>query len=136
MAINNNLLKSKPNNTASTLHWSSQIHTSLSKTLSITFKEYREHLSPFAAGDKTATIHRFAKNYKRLSPSAQKRLTVENDDIPTSYSITDLKLLHELTGIPLVFDFHHHQFCPGRFQNDCIQLRLGLDLFTEGRRAY
>ena len=56
---------------------------------------------------------RFAKNFRRLSPSAQKRLTVENDDWPNAFSLADLLKLHEKTGIPLVFDFHHHRFCPG-----------------------
>lgn len=53
-------------------------------------------------GDKEATIKRFAANFCRLSPACQKRLTVENDDIPNSYSLADLMPLHKLTGIPLV----------------------------------
>lgn len=65
------------------------------------------------AGDKEMTLDRFAKNYERLSPNLQKRLTVENDDRPNSYSLRELMRLHELTGIPLVFDFHHHKFCDG-----------------------
>ena len=71
------------------------------------------------AGDKVSTMQRFAKNFRRLSPGAQKRLTVENDDTPNSYSISDLMTLHEETGIPLVFDFHHHKFCPGRILQEC-----------------
>ena len=58
-------------------------------------------------------MERFAKNFRRLSPSAQKRLTVENDDWPNAFSLADLLKLYEKTGIPLVFDFHHHRFCPG-----------------------
>jgi hypothetical protein len=38
---------------------------------------------------------------------------VENDDIPNSFSLNDLLFLHGLCGVPLVFDFHHHRFCPG-----------------------
>ncbi|EIE22309.1 UV-endonuclease UvdE [Coccomyxa subellipsoidea C-169] len=64
-------------------------------------------------GDKEATLQRFAANFRRLSPGCQKRLTVENDDIPNSYSMQDLLPLHDKTGIPLVFDFHHQKFCPG-----------------------
>ena len=53
--------------------------------------------------DKEHTIRRFAENFNtRLSPNLQSRLTVENDDRPNSYSMTDLLLLHNLTGIPLV----------------------------------
>lgn len=66
------------------------------------------------AGDKQATLERFAQNFQRLSASCKQRLTVENDDMPNAFSITDLLSLHEKTGIPLVFDFHHHRFCPGK----------------------
>ena len=68
---------------------------------------------PLPIGDKDATLERFAKNFNKLSPNCQKRLTVENDDRGNSYSLKDLMVLHEKTGIPLVFDFHHHQFCTG-----------------------
>ncbi|BDA43287.1 probable UV DNA damage endonuclease at C-terminar half [Coccomyxa sp. Obi] len=64
-------------------------------------------------GDKDATLQRFAANFRRLSPACQKRLTVENDDIPSLFSMDDLLPLHQMTGIPLVFDFHHQKFCPG-----------------------
>lgn len=64
-------------------------------------------------GDKDSAIQRWATNFKRLSLNAQKRMTVENDDVPTSFRLQDLLKLHELIGIPLVFDFHHHKFCPG-----------------------
>jgi UV DNA damage repair endonuclease len=64
-------------------------------------------------GDKQTTLERFATNFRRLSPALQARLTLENDDVASAYSITDLLPLHEKTGIPLVFDFHHYKFCPG-----------------------
>lgn len=65
-------------------------------------------------GDKKETLKRFAETFhERLSPSLQSRLTIENDDSPNSYSVDDLLLLHEKTGIPITFDFHHYQFCPG-----------------------
>lgn len=66
-------------------------------------------------GDKKSTIDRFAANFRRLSPNLRARLTLENDDTPSGYSISDLLPLHEATGIPLVFDFHHYKFCPGGF---------------------
>jgi UV DNA damage endonuclease len=53
-------------------------------------------------GDKNATLKRFAANFKKLSPACQKRLTVENDDVPSAYSLSDLLPLHQMTGIPLV----------------------------------
>jgi len=41
------------------------------------------------------------------------RLTIENDDKATMYSVKDLMYIHDETGIPIVFDYHHHQFCTG-----------------------
>ena len=61
-------------------------------------------------GDKKSAMDRFCKNFKRLSPSIQKRLTVENDDKATMYSVLDLMYIHEKIGIPIVFDYHHHKF--------------------------
>ena len=64
-------------------------------------------------GDKFAAMDRFCENFKRLSPSVQKRLTVENDDKASMYSVDDLVYIHNRIGIPIVFDYHHHTFCTG-----------------------
>lgn len=64
-------------------------------------------------GDKKSAMNRFIQNFKRLSPSVQKRLTIENDDKPTMYSIKDLMYIHKHTGMPIVFDYHHHLFNTG-----------------------
>ena len=64
-------------------------------------------------GDKKSAMDRFIQNFKRLSPSVRKRLTVENDDKASMYSVKDLMYIHQNTGIPIVFDYHHHQFCTG-----------------------
>ena len=61
-------------------------------------------------GDKQSAMDRLIKNFKRLSPSVRKRLTLENDDKASMYSVKDLMYIHENTGIPIVFDYHHHQF--------------------------
>jgi UV DNA damage endonuclease len=64
-------------------------------------------------GDKQSAMDRFIQNFQRLSLSVQKRLTVENDDKGSMYSVKDLMYIHKNTGIPIVFDYHHHQFCTG-----------------------
>jgi len=64
-------------------------------------------------GDKMAAMDRFCENFKRLSPSVQKRLTIENDDKASMYSVSDLMYIHNKIGIPIVFDYHHHKFCDG-----------------------
>lgn len=66
-----------------------------------------------AYGDKLETIRRFADNFQLLSLSLRSRLTVENDDKPGLYTVTDLLPLHELIGIPIVFDYFHHRLHPG-----------------------
>jgi UV DNA damage endonuclease len=67
-----------------------------------------------AYGDKIAAMARFCKSFKRLTPSAQSRLTIENDDRASMYSVVDLYHgIHKVIGIPIVFDYHHHQFCTG-----------------------
>jgi UV DNA damage endonuclease len=67
-----------------------------------------------AYGDKYATMQRFCKNFKSLSENAQKRLTVENDDKGAMYSVKDLYHgVFQQTGVPIVFDFHHHKFNNG-----------------------
>ena len=64
-------------------------------------------------GDKKSAMERFCLNFKFLSSSVQKRLTIENDDKPSMYSVKDLMYIHERIGIPIVFDMHHHKFCNG-----------------------
>lgn len=65
-----------------------------------------------AYGDKPETIKRFAQNFRLLSSNLQARLTVENDDKPGVFAVKDLVTLHELCGIPIVFDYFHHSLHP------------------------
>ena len=64
-------------------------------------------------GNKQKAMDRFAETFHGLSPGLRSRLAVENDDSANSYAVDDLLVLHEMTGIPITFDFHHYQFCPG-----------------------
>jgi UV DNA damage endonuclease len=64
-------------------------------------------------GDKTASLDRWCQNFQLLSHSVRSRLTIENDDKASMYSVKDLMKIHECCGIPIVFDYHHHQFCTG-----------------------
>jgi UV DNA damage endonuclease len=61
-------------------------------------------------GDKMACMQRFCDNFGRLSDGVKSRLTLENDDKESLYTIQDLMYVHERIGIPLVFDYHHHKF--------------------------
>ncbi len=66
-------------------------------------------------GDKQETLRRFAANFKRLSPACQARVTVENDDRASMFSVADLLGLHEMLKplCPIVFDLHHWRFATG-----------------------
>lgn len=58
-------------------------------------------------GDKTSAMERWVATYKALPDASRRRLVLENDDI--SYNAGDILSIHERTGVPCVFDFHH--FC-------------------------
>ena len=64
-------------------------------------------------GDKITAMNRFCKNFKKLPNSVKSRLTIENDDKSSMYSVKDLMYIHQKIGIPIVFDYHHHKFCNG-----------------------
>ena len=65
-------------------------------------------------GDKKSAMERFCKNFERLPESVKSRLTVENDDKATMYSVKDLFYgVYAVIGIPIVFDYHHHRFNDG-----------------------
>lgn len=67
-----------------------------------------------AYGDKPTALATFCKNVERLSPAVRSRLTVENDDKASLYSTKELyEGVYKQTGIPIVFDYHHHKFCTG-----------------------
>lgn len=60
-----------------------------------------------AFGDKQKALAEFARNLDRLSARARSRLTVENDD--RLFTPADLLPVCRATGIPLVYDVHHHR---------------------------
>ena len=67
-----------------------------------------------AYGDKESAMKRFCENFERLPDSVKSRLTVENDDKASMYSVKDLYYgVYKHIGIPIVFDYHHHKFCDG-----------------------
>ena len=63
-----------------------------------------------AYGDKKSALDRLEKVFRKLPESIQSRLTLENDD--RSYPPRDLLPLCERTGIPFVYDVHHHRCLP------------------------
>ena len=76
-------------------------------------------------GDKQSAMDRFCKNFELLPESVRTRLTVENDDKASMYSVKDLMYIHERIGIPIVFDYHHHKFCTGDLsEQEALELAI------------
>ena len=84
-------------------------------------------------GDKEAAILRFIENFKLLSPSAQSRLILENDDKPAQYSVNDLYRIYEAIGTPITFDYHHHR-CYNDPMPEEDALRLAARTWPKGIR--
>jgi len=82
-------------------------------------------------GNKIEAMDRFCHNFKRLSPSVQSRLTLENDDKSSLYSVKDLMYVHERIGIPIVFDYHHHQ-CQQDSMSQEDALKLAASTWPKG----
>ena len=79
-----------------------------------------------AYGDKEASMKRFVKNFPRLPESVRSRLTLENDDRASMYSVKDLYYgIYKKIGIPIVFDYHHHKFCTGGMsEQEALEMAL------------
>lgn len=81
-------------------------------------------------GDKISAMDRFIKNFQRLSESVKNRLTIENDDKASMYSVKDLMYIHNAIGIPIVFDYHHHTFNTGDMSEESA-LKLAMSTWPE-----
>ncbi len=85
-----------------------------------------------AYGDRDAALERFCRGVERLPDCARSRLTVENDDRGNLYSVKDLyEGVYKRVGIPIVFDYHHHQFRTGDMTEE-EALRLAASTWPEG----
>ena len=76
-------------------------------------------------GDKQSAMDRFITNFDKLSNSVKTRLTIENDDKASMYSVKDLMYIHNAIKIPIVFDYHHHTFNTGDLsERDALALAI------------
>lgn len=69
-----------------------------------------------AYGNKATALISFERNLDRLSEKIRTRLTVENDD--KVFTPADLLPLCRSSGLPLVYDVHHHRCLPDRLSID------------------
>ncbi|MBI9012118.1 MAG: UV DNA damage repair endonuclease UvsE [Clostridiales bacterium] len=99
---------------------------------SISYLEYHEKLLSLMGGsdliihvggvygDKVESRKRFINQYRLLSDEIKYLIRIENDD--KSYTIFDVLEISELTGVKVVFDYHHHRCLSGvKVTNDLIQ---------------
>ena len=79
-----------------------------------------------AYGEPQNALDRFCSNFNLLSPNCKNRLTVENDDRESLYSVKALyKGIYKKIGIPIVFDYHHHNFKTGGLsEQDALELAI------------
>jgi UV DNA damage endonuclease len=76
------------------------------------FSKINIHLGG-AYGDPDQAMKTFNQNFQRLSQRVRSRLTVENDDKKNMFSTSMLvRGVHEVIGIPIVFDWHHYDLGP------------------------
>lgn len=76
-------------------------------------------------GDKQSALERWCYSFNFLSDDTKSRLTIENDDKTSAYTVSDLMYIHQQTGIPIVFDYHHHSCHPdGMSHKDALTLAV------------
>lgn len=63
-----------------------------------------------AVGGRDAALDRLCQGVERLGDRARSRLALENDD--RVFSVADLLPVCGATGVPLVYDVHHHRCHP------------------------
>ena len=76
-------------------------------------------------GDKQSALERWCYSFNFLSDDTKSRLTIENDDKTSAYTVSDLMYIHQQTGIPIVFDYHHHScHSDGMSHKDALTLAV------------
>ena len=83
-----------------------------------------------AYGDKISAMDRWIENFHKLSSSSKCRITIENDDRKSLYTVTDLLYVSERTCCPIVFDFHHYDCNTGNLSKE-ESLKLALSTWDK-----
>lgn len=84
-----------------------------------------------AYGNKSDALKRWVDNFHLLGDTTKSRLTIENDDKPNMFTVADLMYVHEHTGVPIVFDYHHHN-CHNDGMSTKEALELAISTWPEG----
>ena len=85
--------------------------------------------TPYAAinihGGKSDRLAQLIQVVRNLPDNVRSRLTFENDE--SAYSLVDLLQVHTATGVPVVWDSHHHTFNDANLSLDDA---FGLAVYT------
>lgn len=85
-----------------------------------------------AYNNKQEVLERWCENYEKLDSNTKKRITIENDDKSSLYTVHDLYYgVYESVKVPIVFDFHHHNCYPGDLSTKQA-LELAISTWPEG----
>lgn len=83
-------------------------------------------------GGKRGAVDRLIAGIQQLSTGVRTRLTLENDE--TCWSVADLMPISEKTGVPIVFDSHHHAFNNGGMSGEQAMMAAA-STWPEGIKA-
>ena len=90
------------------------------------------HVGGTYGGDFEGTAQRWCENFYKLDKNCQKRLTLENDDKASMWSVKEIyERIHKVVGVPIVFDYHHYRFCNGG-QTEAEALQLAASTWPIG----
>lgn len=82
--------------------------------------------------DKQAVLTKWCENYDKLDSNTKKRITIENDDKQSLYTVADLfDGIYNVVGVPIVFDYHHHT-CHSGDLSHCEALALAVSTWPKG----
>ena len=101
-------------NTIKELNTHSQIFDLMGFIEATPYNKINIHVGGTYGGDFEGTAKRWCENFYKLDKNCQDRLTLENDDKASMWSTKHLyDYIYLKTGVPIVFDYHHHRFCTG-----------------------
>lgn len=83
-----------------------------------------------SAGGRDAAFSRFEAGFSMLSEAARARVVIENDD--RTFSLSDVLVLSERVGRPVVWDVHHHHCNDPERIPDREALRLAMATWPAG----
>ncbi len=90
------------------------------------------HVGGTYGGDFSGTAQRWCEGFERLDENCKKRITLENDDKASMWSVKHLyEHIHSKVGVPIVFDYHHHRFNDGGLSEE-EALKLAVSTWPPG----